>query len=125
MIRCTSLFLALMVIGMAAQAQNQPSHSSTTTAAPAQGWVEISNGYAKMLLDVLFQHDPEFGSQQGLSQYDAKVSQPTLADEDKEREQTAAVLAKLQAAAGEKQPREVAEDLQIMRRLYGNSDSVS
>jgi len=113
-IRCTSLFLALMVIGMAAQAQNQPSHSSTTTAAPAQGWVEISNGYAKMLLDVLFQHDPEFGSQQGLSQYDAKVSQPTLADEDKEREQTAAVLAKLQAAAGEKQPREVAEDLQIM-----------
>ena len=114
MIRCTSLFLALMVIGMAAQAQNQPSHSSTTTAAPAQGWVEISNGYAKMLLDVLFQHDPEFGSQQGLSQYDTKVSQPTLADEDKEREQTAAVLAKLQAAAGEKQPREVAEDLQIM-----------
>ncbi len=114
MIRCTSLFLALMVMVMAAHAQNQPSHSATSTSTPAPGWVEISNGYAKMLLDVAFQHHPEFGSQQGLSQYDAKVSQPTLADEDKQREQTAAVLEKLQAAAGEKQPKEVAEDLQIM-----------
>jgi hypothetical protein len=89
---------------MAAGAQNQP----------APGWVEISNGYAKMLLDVAFEHHPEFGSQQGLAQFDTKVGQPTLADEDKERAQTEAVLVKLKSAAAEKQPKEVAQDLQIM-----------
>jgi uncharacterized protein (DUF885 family) len=114
-IRCASLFLALMLTGVAALAQNQPSQAAappTSTAAP--GWVEISNGYAKMLLDVAFEHHPEFGSQQGLAQFDTKVAQPTLADEDKERAQTEAVLVKLKAAAAEKQQKEVAEDLEIM-----------
>ncbi len=57
---------------------------------------------------------PKRGSQQGLSQYDNKVSQPTLADEDQERQEREAVLVKLKAAAAEKQPSQVAEDLQIM-----------
>ena len=69
-----------------------------------------------MLIQVVFQHHPEFGSQQGLAQYDPKVSQPTLADEDQERKETEAVLAKLKTAAGEKQQEKVAEDLQIMIR---------
>ena len=59
---------------------------------------------------------PEAGTQQGLSQYDNKISQPTLADEDQERKENEAVLAKLKAAAAEKQQQDVAEDLQIMIR---------
>ena len=38
-----------------------------------------------MLIDVVFKYHPEAGTQQGLSQYDTKVSQPTLANEDLER----------------------------------------
>jgi len=116
-IPCTGLFLALMVVNLATGAQSQPAHPAAAASPPSPvvpGWVEISNRYAKMLLDVSFDHHPEFGSQQGLAQFDTKVAQPTLADEDKERAQTEAVLAKLKAATAEKQPREVAEDLQIM-----------
>src|SRR5271157_2501566 len=86
------------------------------TQAPDKNWIAVSNGYANMLVEVYFKHHPEGGTQQGLSQYDTKVSQPTLADEDQERKETEAVLAKLQSAAGEKQQQEVAEDLQIMIR---------
>jgi len=112
-IGCTGLFLAWLVVSMAIRGQNQPTQATSNTAA-IPGWVEISNGYAKMLLDVAFEHHPEFGTQQGLAQFDTKVAQPTLADEDKERAQAEAVLAKLKAAAAEKQQKEVAEDLQIM-----------
>ena len=79
-------------------------------------WIAISNGYANMLIDVVFKHHPEAGTQQGFSQYDNKVSQPTLADEKQERKETEAVLAKLKSAAAEKQQQDVAEDLQIMIR---------
>jgi len=79
-------------------------------------WVTVSNKYADMLIQVTFKYHPEFGSQQGLAQYDTKASQPTLANEDAERKDTEAVLAKLKAAAAEKQQQKVAEDLEIMMR---------
>ena len=86
------------------------------TPATDKSWIAVSNGYANMLIDVVFKYHPEFGTQQGLSRYDNKVSQPTLANEDQERKETEAVLAKLQSAAAEKQQQDVAEDLQIMIR---------
>ena len=86
------------------------------TQAADKSWVAVSNGYANLLIEVVFKHHPEAGTQQGLSQYDDKVSQPTLADEDQERKETEAVLAKLTSAAAEKQQPDVAEDLQIMIR---------
>ena len=51
-----------------------------------------------------------------MSEFDTKVSQPTLADEDKERQETEAVLARLKSAEKEKQQKDVAQDLQIMIR---------
>ena len=86
--------------------------------APAadKSWIGVSNGYANMLIEVVFKYHPEAGTQQGLSQYDSKVSQPTLANEDQERKKTEGVLAKLKSAAAEKQQPNVAEDLQIMMR---------
>jgi hypothetical protein len=86
------------------------------TAAPDKSWITVSNGYANMLLEVYFKHHPEAGTQQGLSQYDTRVSQPTLADENQERKETEDALAKLKSAAAEKQQQDVAEDLQIMIR---------
>ncbi len=92
------------------------SAAGAQSASSDKSWIAISNGYAKLLIDVSFKHHPEYGSQQGLAQFDSKVSQPTLADDDAERQENDAVLARLEAAASEKQPKEVAEDLQIMIR---------
>ena len=107
MIREISLFgIAAMVLSLAMADVSSDNAS----------WVATSNGYTKMLLDVRLKHRPEIGTNQGLSQYDDKVSQPTLEDEDRERQETAAVLAKLKSAVAEQKQKEVAEDLQIMIR---------
>jgi uncharacterized protein (DUF885 family) len=87
-----------------------------TAPSSAAAWIGISNGYANQLIAVSFKHRPEAGSQQGLAEFDKKVSQPTLADEDAQRAETEAVLAKLKAAAATKQDPKVKEDLEIMIR---------
>jgi uncharacterized protein (DUF885 family) len=99
--------LCAAALNLPAFAQPQPADRS---------WIATSNQYANMLIEVVFKYRPEFGTQQGLSQFDTKASQPTLANEDQERQETEAVLAKLKSAAAEKQQQDVAEDLQIMIR---------
>ncbi len=84
--------------------------------ADGPSWVATSNNYTNMLLAIEMKHHPEFGSNQGLSQYDTDVSQPTLADEDKERQETEVLIAKFKAALPEQKQREVAQDLQIIIR---------
>ena len=79
-------------------------------------WIAASNKYTNMLLAVEMKHHPEVGSNQGLSEYDNKVSQPTLADEDQERLETEAVLSTFKAAMGEQKQKQVAQDLQIVIR---------
>ncbi len=115
MIRNWLAFFAVGLCGVIALAQSKSIQQASAAAnGSAQSWIAISNGYAKLLTDVTFQHHPEAGSQQGLSKYDDRIGQPSLADEDRERAETEAVLVKLKAAAAEKQQKEVAEDLQIM-----------
>lgn len=99
--------MAVALVNIAGSAQN---------ASVAPTWVSVSNHYTDMLLAVEMKHRPEIGSNQGLSQYDDKVSQPTLADEDAQRKETEAVLAKLKAAAAQPQPEQVEQDLQILIR---------
>jgi uncharacterized protein (DUF885 family) len=79
-------------------------------------WISASNGFANQLMAVTMKHHPEEGSNEGLSEFDTGVSQPTLADENQERKDAEDVLAKLKSAEGEKQQEEVAQDLQIMIR---------
>ena len=86
------------------------------TPAATPNWVDVSNDYTKKLLTVEMKHRPEAGSDQGLSQYDKLASQPTLADEDQERQETAAVLAELRSAVGQQKQKAVAQDLQIVVR---------
>ncbi len=120
MIRKLSLFPLLAFLAVSAFSQPQPTPPQTTSASSDEkGWVATSNQYANMLIQVAFKFHPEQASQQGLSQFDTKVSQPTLGNEDEERKETAAVLEKLKAAAAEKQQQDVAEDLQIMIRRVG------
>ncbi len=77
-------------------------------------WIAASNKYTNMLLTVEMKHTPEEGSNQGLSQYDAEVSQPTLADEDKERQENEALIATFKKEVGQQKYREVAQDLEIV-----------
>src|ERR1700722_6597667 len=48
---------------------------------PDKSWIEQSNVYTHMLLDVHLEHAPEEGSQQGLAKFDSRISNPTLADQ--------------------------------------------
>ena len=70
-------------------------------------WIAVSNDFTNMVLTVEMKHHPEEGTRQGLSQYDALVAQPTLADEDHERKETEAVVAKLKAALAKEKQKEV------------------
>jgi len=101
-----------VVAVVAILALSTPVVAQTPTAAPS--WIEVSNNYTNMLLAVQMKHSPEFGSDEGLSEFDTKASQPTLADEDQERRETEVVLAKFKAAAAESQQDEVEQDLQIL-----------
>ncbi|MGH9501839.1 MAG: DUF885 domain-containing protein [Terriglobales bacterium] len=83
--------------------------------APAD-WIAVSNQYTHMLLAVEMKHTPEEGSNEGLSQFDTEVSQPTLADEDQERQETEAVLSTFKGAVGQQKQKEVAQDLRIIIR---------
>jgi hypothetical protein len=83
--------------------------------APAD-WIAASNKYTNQLLAIEMKHTPELGSNEGLSQFDADVSQPTLADEDQERRETEALVATFKSAVGQQKQKEVAQDLQIMIR---------
>ena len=79
-------------------------------------WIAVSNDFTNMVLTVEMKHHPEEGTRQGLSQYDALVAQPTLADEDHERKETEAVVAKLKTALAKEKQKEVAQDLEIIIR---------
>ncbi|MEO8432094.1 MAG: DUF885 domain-containing protein [Acidobacteriota bacterium] len=100
----------------AAPAHPTPGASNPPMVPAASGWIATSNKYADELIQVSFRHHPESGSAQGLSQFDTRASQPTLADEDKERRETEVVLARLKRALEEKPQKDVAEDLRIMIR---------
>jgi hypothetical protein len=103
-----------LVLILAAAFSNFPLASQTAPAAPS--WVAVSNAYTNKLLAVEMKHRPESGSDQGLSQYDLLASQPTLADEDQERRETAAVLEELKSAVAQQKEKPVEQDLQIVIR---------
>src|ERR1700757_967973 len=83
---------------------------------PGHDWISTSNSYANQLMAVEMKHHPEVGSDQGLSEFDNRVSQPTLADEDHERQEAAAVVSKLKSAVPQQEQKQVGQDLEIMIR---------
>ncbi len=100
-----ALGLGLVLLGLPLCAQQAPAD-----------WIAVSNSYTNKLLAIEMKHNPESGSRQGLSEYDTKVSQPTLADEDEERQETEALLQDLKSAVPQQKQKEVAQDLQIVIR---------
>jgi Bacterial protein of unknown function (DUF885) len=105
---------ALVMLGQSKPSNSKSSDSKPGDSKPAQQWIEESNRYTQMLLDVVIRHSPEYASSQGLAQYDAQIRSPTLADELAERAERDAVIEKIKAQLPQEKERNVAEDLQIL-----------
>lgn len=88
--------------------------ASPLRAIGAPQWIEESNRYTQMLVDVHLSHSPEYGSAQGLAKYDADISKPTLADELAEKAERDAVIEKIKAQLPSENDRKVAEDMRIL-----------
>jgi len=81
-----------------------------------KSWIDRSNVYTNLVLDVQLEHSPEDGSQEGLAKFDSRISNPTLSDELAERRELEAVVAKLTAAQTTETDKRVREDLEILRK---------
>jgi hypothetical protein len=79
-----------------------------------KAWIERSNSYTQLLLDIQKKHSPEAASAQGLSEYDTQIGKPTLADEDARRKEMEAVVVKIQAGEKTETNKYVLEDLTIL-----------
>jgi hypothetical protein len=80
----------------------------------AAQWIDESNHFTQMLVDVHLRHSPEYGSSQGLVEYDARIATPTLADALAQRAERDAVIDKIKAQLPLEKDRKVAEDMQIL-----------
>jgi hypothetical protein len=92
--------------------------SKQTTTPGRIDWIEQSNAYTNMLLDVQFEHSPEDGSRQGLARFDGRISSPTLGDQLAERRELEAVLAKIKTAEATESNTHVREDIEILRKAF-------
>jgi len=110
--RLTATLLA-SVIGFSA-----PCLAATATSAPEKPWVEQSNTYTNMLLDVQLAHSPELGSQEGLAKYDERISDPSIADQLVERKELEAVLSTLRPVQAREKDENVREDLEIIQKAF-------
>ncbi len=104
-----AIFLgAFSLVAMSEQAPN--------TASVDKGWIDRSNVYTHMVLDVQLEHSPEDGSREGLAKFDKLISNPTRSDELAQRRQLEAVVAKLKTAQAAETDKRVREDLDILHR---------
>ncbi len=77
-------------------------------------WIEKSNSYTKLLLDIDKKYSPEFGSAQGLPFYDTLVSVPTLANDMAERKERTQVVTLLKQAKQKETNTRLKQDLDIL-----------
>jgi len=110
----------LLVVGMVAAAwgenlRAEPQAPPAPAAAqPDRAWIERSNEYTELLLDIAKKHSPESASAEGLSQFDEQISQPTKQDDDASIAETKAVQTKLTQALALERDKYVQQDLSIL-----------
>lgn len=85
---------------------------------PADGnkkaWVERSDRYTQLLIDLDKKYSPEYGSSEGLSEYDEQVSVPTLANMLAERKEEQQLVLVYTAALEKEKEAPVLQDLHIL-----------
>jgi Bacterial protein of unknown function (DUF885) len=95
-----------------------PALGQTRSAPTAPTWIGRSDSYTRSLLDVQFAHSPEAASRQGLSKFDALISDPSLADELAERHEFETALRRIRAAQSTETDRSVLQDLTILLKAF-------
>ncbi|RVT96451.1 DUF885 domain-containing protein [Mucilaginibacter limnophilus] len=82
--------------------------------APAHNWVKISDKYTDMLIELDKKYSPEYGSSQGLAEYDSLIGVPTLANQQAERKDREALMKQYTAALKAEKLKPVQQDLNIL-----------
>ncbi|WP_158799818.1 DUF885 domain-containing protein [Pedobacter sp. L105] len=77
-------------------------------------WIVRSNHYTQMLIDLDKKYSPEYGSSQGLAEYDTQISIPTLANQLAERKDEEGLLLQYTAALKTEKEALVLQDLNIL-----------
>ena len=102
-----SLFIA--AAPLASLAQNSSADSTGN-----KEWINRSNSYTKLLIDIDEKYSPEFGSSQGFAYYDTLVSVPTLANKKAERKESENAVVLLKEARQKETNLAVKQDLDIL-----------
>jgi uncharacterized protein (DUF885 family) len=112
MLRSVSALVLVSVCGtVAAQQAAQP-----LVGRPA--WIARSDSHTRALLDVELRHSPEEASEEGVAEFDQRISDPTLADQLAARREYTAVLAGIRAARATETDPHVREDIEILLKAF-------
>lgn len=85
-----------------------------TQAQHNKNWVKTSDRYTQMLIELDKKYSPEYGSSQGLAQYDTLIAVPTLANDLAERKEEEALVNAYTKALQTEKEIHVQQDLQIL-----------
>src|SRR6202142_4476472 len=112
----TAIFLsALSFATIGQRAGGQPASSADHA---EKAWIQQSNDFTNMLLNVQLEHSPEQGSAQGLAAFDERISDPSRADQAAERRELEAALSKIKAARSTVTDKNVQEDIAILQKSF-------
>lgn len=77
-------------------------------------WIATSNKYTQQLIDLDKKYSPEYGSAQGLAEYDTLITVPTLANQLAQRKEEEALSAKYASYLLQEKDIAVKQDLNIL-----------
>lgn len=107
-----ALTMALFLLPLSAILQPKPDQQD-------KSWIARSDQYTQMLIDLDKKYSPEFGSYEGLAEYDTLVSAPTYANLMAERTEDEALLVKYKDALNTERETPVIQDLKILIAYLG------
>ncbi len=106
-----AILLSALPIGAFGQTSAAADHAP-------KAWIQQSNTFTNMLLDVDLEHSPEAASEQGLAKFDERVSDPRRADEIAQRRELEAALAKVKSSRASVTDKNVQQDIEILQKSY-------
>jgi hypothetical protein len=99
--------LTLLTFPAASRAQTAPAKND-------KAWIEKSNHYTQLLIDLENKYSPENGSAQGLQAYDTGVAIPTIAHILAERKEKEALVNEFSTALTTENDESIRQDLHIL-----------
>ncbi len=91
-----------------------PAKPQNTASGNKKDWIKQSDHYTQMLIDLDKKYSPEFGSNEGLPEYDTLVAAPTLANQLAKRKEEEQLVSVFTAALEKEKQEPVLQDLHIL-----------